>query len=86
MSCAYPTPTLPQLELPRFQHSIRLARWCHLGVDVLWLLNEAIFYMLLFAIGLHRKRQFAALLAQWYPAEYLRIQRIWSKKTFVIGC
>jgi sulfoxide reductase catalytic subunit YedY len=28
-----------------------LARWWHLGADVLWLLNGAIFYVLLFATG-----------------------------------
>ncbi|EUA42735.1 putative thiosulfate reductase cytochrome B subunit [Mycobacterium xenopi 4042] len=37
--------------LPGFRHSIGLARWWHLGVDVLWLLNGAVFYVLLFATG-----------------------------------
>lgn len=35
--------------LPGIRHSIGLARWWHLGVDVLWLLNGAVFYVLLFA-------------------------------------
>lgn len=41
----------PQFGLPGFRHSIGLARWWHLGVDVLWLLNGAVFYVLLFATG-----------------------------------
>ncbi len=41
----------PQLGLPGFRHSIGLARWWHLGVDVLWLVNGAVFYVLLFATG-----------------------------------
>ncbi|OHU94249.1 molybdopterin-dependent oxidoreductase [Mycobacterium talmoniae] len=41
----------PQLGLPGFRHSIGLARWWHLGADVLWLLNGAVFYVLLFATG-----------------------------------
>jgi DMSO/TMAO reductase YedYZ molybdopterin-dependent catalytic subunit/thiosulfate reductase cytochrome b subunit len=46
------TVALPgQFGLPGFRHSIGLARWWHLGVDVLWLLNGAIFYVLLFATG-----------------------------------
>ena len=40
-----------QFGLPGFRHSIGLARWWHLGADVLWLLNGAIFYVLLFAAG-----------------------------------
>jgi sulfoxide reductase catalytic subunit YedY len=40
-----------QLGLPGIRHSIGLARWWHLGVDVLWLLNGAVFYVLLFATG-----------------------------------
>jgi methionine sulfoxide reductase catalytic subunit len=40
-----------QFGLPGFRHSIGLARWWHLGADVLWLLNGAIFYILLFATG-----------------------------------
>jgi DMSO/TMAO reductase YedYZ molybdopterin-dependent catalytic subunit/thiosulfate reductase cytochrome b subunit len=37
--------------LPGLRHSIGLARWWHLGLDMLWLLNGAIFYILLFATG-----------------------------------
>jgi len=40
-----------QFGLPGIRHSIGLARWWHLGVDVLWLLNGAVFYVLLFATG-----------------------------------
>ncbi len=40
-----------QLGLPGIRHSIGLARWWHLGIDVLWLLNGAVFYVLLFATG-----------------------------------
>ena len=40
-----------QVGLPGFRHSIGLARWWHLGVDALWLLNGVIFYVLLFATG-----------------------------------
>jgi sulfoxide reductase catalytic subunit YedY len=40
-----------QVGLPGLRHSIGLARWWHLGVDALWLLNGAIFYVLLFAGG-----------------------------------
>lgn len=35
--------------LPGLRHSIGLARWWHLGVDVLWLLNGVTFFVLLFA-------------------------------------
>jgi methionine sulfoxide reductase catalytic subunit len=38
-----------QVGLPGLRHSIGLARWWHLGIDALWLLNGAIFYVLLFA-------------------------------------
>ena len=42
--------TLPgQVGLPGIRHSIGLARWWHLGVDMLWLLNGAIFYVMSFA-------------------------------------
>ncbi len=37
--------------LPGIRHSIGLARWWHLGVDVLWLANGLVFYVLLFATG-----------------------------------
>jgi DMSO/TMAO reductase YedYZ molybdopterin-dependent catalytic subunit/thiosulfate reductase cytochrome b subunit len=41
--------TLPKhVGLPGIRHSIGLARWWHLGVDVLWLANGLIFYVLLF--------------------------------------
>jgi DMSO/TMAO reductase YedYZ molybdopterin-dependent catalytic subunit/thiosulfate reductase cytochrome b subunit len=40
-----------QLGLPGIRHSIGLARWWHLGVDVVWLLNGAVFYVLLFSTG-----------------------------------
>ncbi|OMC19110.1 molybdopterin-dependent oxidoreductase [Mycobacterium sp. SP-6446] len=40
-----------QLGLPGIRHSIGLARWWHLGADVLWLLNGAVFYVLLFTTG-----------------------------------
>jgi hypothetical protein len=46
------TVALPrQFGLPGFRHSIGLARWWHLGIDVLWLLNGAVFYVLLFTTG-----------------------------------
>jgi sulfoxide reductase catalytic subunit YedY len=38
-----------QVGLPGIRHSIGLARWWHLGVDVLWLLNGLVFYVLLFS-------------------------------------
>ncbi len=44
-----------QVGLPGIRHSIGLARWWHLGTDVLWLLNGAIFYVLLFATGQWRR-------------------------------
>ena len=34
--------------IPGFRHSIGLARWWHFAFDLLWLLNGAIFYVLLF--------------------------------------
>ncbi|HEU4363698.1 MAG TPA: molybdopterin-dependent oxidoreductase, partial [Mycobacterium sp.] len=45
----------PQFGLPGFRHSIGLARWWHLGLDTLWLLNGAVFYVLLFATGQWRR-------------------------------
>lgn len=46
------TVALPgQFGLPGFRHSIGLARWWHLGTDVLWLLNGLVFYVLLFTTG-----------------------------------
>lgn len=41
--------------LPGIRHSIGLARWWHLGADVLWLLNGVVFYVLLFASGEWRR-------------------------------
>jgi sulfoxide reductase catalytic subunit YedY len=44
--------SLPRhLGLPGLRHSIGLARWWHLGTDVLWLANGAVFYILLFSTG-----------------------------------
>ena len=40
-----------QVGLPGIRHSIGLARWWHLGTDVLWLLNGLVFYVLLFTTG-----------------------------------
>ena len=37
-----------QVGLPGIRHSIGLARWWHLGVNTLWLLNGLAFYVLLF--------------------------------------
>ncbi len=44
-----------QVGLPGIRHSIGLARWWHLGVDTLWLLNGLIFYVLLFTTGQWRR-------------------------------
>ena len=44
-----------QVGLPGLRHSIGLARWWHLGTDVLWLANGAIFYVLLFSTGQWRR-------------------------------
>ena len=44
--------TLPNgVGLPGRRHSIGLARWWHLGVDTLWLLNGIVFMVLIFATG-----------------------------------
>ncbi len=40
-----------QVGLPGLRHSIGLARWWHLGIDALWLLNGVVFYVLLFTTG-----------------------------------
>lgn len=37
-----------QVGLPGIRHSIGLARWWHLGIATLWLLNGLVFYVLLF--------------------------------------
>src|SRR5665213_3588363 len=44
-----------QVGLPGIRHSIGLARWWHLGVDTLWLLNGIVFYVLLFTTGEWRR-------------------------------
>jgi sulfoxide reductase catalytic subunit YedY len=44
-----------QVGLPGLRHSIGLARWWHLGVETLWLLNGLIFYALLFATSQWRR-------------------------------
>lgn len=44
-----------QIGLPGIRHSIGLARWWHLGMDTLWLLNGAVFYVLLFSTGQWRR-------------------------------
>lgn len=42
--------TLPGwLGIPGLRHTIGLARWWHFSIDLLWLLNGVIFYILLFA-------------------------------------
>jgi len=44
--------TLPRgVGLPGRRHTIGLARWWHLGVDTLWLLNGIVFYILIFTTG-----------------------------------
>lgn len=44
--------TLPVgVGLPGRRHSMGLARWWHLGIDTLWLVNGIVFYVLLFATG-----------------------------------
>jgi DMSO/TMAO reductase YedYZ molybdopterin-dependent catalytic subunit/thiosulfate reductase cytochrome b subunit len=48
--------TLPRhVGLPGLRHSIGLARWWHLGIDVLWLANGLVFYVLLFTSGEWRR-------------------------------
>ncbi|MDV3125327.1 molybdopterin-dependent oxidoreductase [Mycobacterium sp. 21AC1] len=37
------------LGIPGFRHSIGLARWWHFSFDLFWLINGAIFYVLLFS-------------------------------------
>ncbi|WP_237158447.1 molybdopterin-dependent oxidoreductase [Mycolicibacterium fortuitum] len=39
------------LGIPGFRHSVGLARWWHLSFDLLWLVNGALFYVLLFSTG-----------------------------------
>lgn len=48
--------TLPGwLGIPGIRHSIGLARWWHFGFDVVWMLNGALFYVLLFATDQWRR-------------------------------
>jgi len=44
-----------QLGLPGIRHSIGLARWWHLGTDVLWLLNGLVYVVLLLVTGHWRR-------------------------------
>jgi sulfoxide reductase catalytic subunit YedY len=44
-----------QVGLPGLRHSIGLARWWHLGIDILWLANGLVFYLLLFTTGHWRR-------------------------------
>lgn len=39
------------LGIPGIRHSIGLARWWHFSFDLLWLINGAVFYVLLFSTG-----------------------------------
>lgn len=41
--------------LPGLRHSIGLARWWHFAVDLLWLLNGLVFYILLFSTDQWRR-------------------------------
>jgi DMSO/TMAO reductase YedYZ molybdopterin-dependent catalytic subunit/thiosulfate reductase cytochrome b subunit len=44
--------TLPGwLGIPGLRHSIGLARWWHFSIDLLWVINGVVFYVLLFATG-----------------------------------
>ena len=44
--------TLPDgVGLPGRRHSIGLARWWHLGIDTVWLVNGIVFYILIFSTG-----------------------------------
>ncbi|MGH9534451.1 MAG: molybdopterin-dependent oxidoreductase [Terriglobales bacterium] len=48
--------TLPGwLGIPGLRHSVGLARWWHFSCDLLWVLNGAVFYVLLFATGQWRR-------------------------------
>ena len=44
-----------QVGLPGLRHSIGLARWWHLGVNTLWLVNGLLYYVLLFVTGAWRR-------------------------------
>ena len=39
------------LGIPGFRHSIGLARWWHFSFNLLWVINGAVFYVLLFSTG-----------------------------------
>jgi len=44
--------SLPKwLGIPGLRHTIALARWWHLSVNLLWVVNGVVFYILLFATG-----------------------------------
>ncbi|MGH3957874.1 molybdopterin-dependent oxidoreductase [Mycobacterium sp.] len=43
------------LGIPGFRHSIGLARWWHFSFDFLWLLNGAVFYVLIFSTDQWRR-------------------------------
>ena len=43
------------LGLPGFRHSIGLARWWHFSFDLMWLVNGAVFFVLLFVTGEWRR-------------------------------
>lgn len=48
--------SLPRhIGLPGIRHSIGLARWWHLGINSLWLLNGLVFYVLLFTTSQWRR-------------------------------
>jgi methionine sulfoxide reductase catalytic subunit len=66
--------SLPRLVgLPGLRHSIGLARWWHLGVDTLWLLNGLVFYVLLFVTP-HWQRLVPTSLAVFPNAASVLIQ------------
>ncbi|NMN93945.1 molybdopterin-dependent oxidoreductase [Antrihabitans stalactiti] len=43
------------LGIPGFRHSIGLARWWHFSLDLFWLVNGIVFYVLLFSTGQWRR-------------------------------
>lgn len=48
--------TIPKwLGIPGIRHSVGLARWWHFSFDLLWLINGAIFYVLLFTTDQWRR-------------------------------
>ena len=44
-----------QVGIPGFRHSIGLARWWHFSFDLLWLINGAIFFILIFSTDQWRR-------------------------------